>query len=149
MKKCNKCNETKEYSEFYKAKSNLDGYRGSCKQCCSNYNKEWQAKNPEKARAAWRTAEKKSRNLHRDRARRYGLTQEELTKLIDDANGVCTLCGRLPNKYLVVDHCHASGEVRNILCEPCNQALGLFQDNVEFLKKAIKYLEKHAPKALR
>lgn len=145
MKTCTKCNETKELSNFYKAKNNLDGHRNDCKECCAAYNKEWQKKNPEKARKAWRKAEAKSRDGFRRRASKYGLTKDQLKKMLDDANGVCAICGREPNNYLVIDHCHTSGKVRDVLCEPCNQALGLFADNIEYMQSAIEYLKKHKP----
>ena len=42
---------------------------------------------------------------------------------------------------LVVDHCHTTNKVRGIICEKCNQTLGLMDDSVEFLIKAAQYLE--------
>jgi hypothetical protein len=41
----------------------------------------------------------------------------------------------------VVDHCHATGKVRGLLCHNCNRALGLMQDNIENIKRAADYLE--------
>lgn len=52
----------------------------------------------------------------------------------------CEIChNKLP---LAVDHCHKKGHVRGLLCNNCNNGLGRFQDNKEWLKNAIKYLEK-------
>jgi hypothetical protein len=45
--------------------------------------------------------------------------------------------------YAVVDHCHTSGKTRGILCGKCNLMLGKAEDNIGYLKSAIKYLEKH------
>ena len=42
---------------------------------------------------------------------------------------------------LVVDHCHATGKVRGLLCHNCNRALGLLKDKISVLKNAIQYLE--------
>lgn len=39
-----------------------------------------------------------------------------------------------------VDHDHESGEIRGILCNNCNRALGLMQDDPKRLVEAAKYL---------
>lgn len=79
----------------------------------------------------------------------YGMTLEEYAKLVEDHAGNCAICGGqgfelVPGQknLLVIDHCHSTLKVRGLLCHNCNRALGLFQDNVESLKKAIEYLEK-------
>jgi len=41
MKKCPKCKELKEVSEFYKSKSTKDGLRTWCKVCNAKYNQEY------------------------------------------------------------------------------------------------------------
>lgn len=42
---------------------------------------------------------------------------------------------------LVVDHCHATGHVRGLLCHNCNRALGLLKDSEQALQRALKYLQ--------
>ena len=42
----------------------------------------------------------------------------------------------------VLDHCHVTNKFRGWLCHKCNRALGNFNDNVDILKRAIKYLTK-------
>jgi hypothetical protein len=44
---------------------------------------------------------------------------------------------------LVLDHCHASGQYRGLLCNACNLALGHFRDDISRLEKAVEYLRKH------
>lgn len=44
---------------------------------------------------------------------------------------------------IVKDHNHLNGKAREWLCDSCNTGLGRFKDNIELLKNAIKYLEKH------
>lgn len=41
----------------------------------------------------------------------------------------------------VLDHCHETKSFRGWLCHKCNRALGAFNDNIEYLQRAIKYLE--------
>ena len=40
-----------------------------------------------------------------------------------------------------MDHCHKTKKIRGLLCHTCNSGLGMFKDNIEYLKNAIKYLE--------
>ena len=65
-------------------------------------------------------------------------------------NDKCYLCGSAGflmrahhRQRLVVDPDHASGEVRKLLCHNCNRALGLFQDNPDIMRKAVRYVEEH------
>lgn len=140
------CKVEKELDNFHRNKASKDGHTTRCKECAKAYNLQWQAANPEKAKYAWRTAEAKSRDNLRSRARKYGLTKEELESLIESANGVCEICKRVPDRWLVVDHCHNTEIVRGMLCERCNQALGLLADNTEYMYSAIEYITKHQPK---
>jgi hypothetical protein len=45
------------------------------------------------------------------------------------------------SKRLGIDHDHTTGQVRGLLCDNCNPALGSFKDNIETLQKAIDYLK--------
>ncbi len=78
----------------------------------------------------------------------YGLTIEKYLDMAEKQNFVCAICGKenfaMGEKHtglLVVDHNHATGEVRGLLCHNCNRALGLMQDTPELLRKAASYLE--------
>ena len=46
-KKCNKCKEHKELTEFYKQTRNKDGLQHHCKVCKNAENKLWREENPE------------------------------------------------------------------------------------------------------
>lgn len=65
--------------------------------------------------------------------------------------GVCAICERPPRGYknLAVDHDHATGAVRGLLCQTCNAALGSFGDAPRLLQRAIDYLTEHRVPASR
>lgn len=54
----------------------------------------------------------------------------------------CAICGAPPppGGALVVDHDHATGRIRGLLCGRCNIGLGWFDDQPQLLDRAIKYL---------
>jgi hypothetical protein len=147
-KTCSSCNEDKNVSEFYKRPESKDGLYASCKACHHERTKKWRARNPEKVRSAGRTryqnasAEERKQWNKRSALSAYGLTLEEYTALLAAQNGVCAICG-LPEpsgKDLAVDHDHATGKVRGLLCANCNQGLGRFKDDPHVLKAALRYL---------
>ena len=86
---------------------------------------------------------------HRSRIlRRYGLTLAGFHALDDAQGGRCAICGGPPSgpgNRLHVDHCHATGTVRGLLCGNCNTAVGLMADDPGRLLSAVAYL-KHAQK---
>jgi len=58
--------------------------------------------------------------------REYGLTPRQYDLLVWGQGGACAIC-REKSDRLHVDHNHITGEVRGLLCMPCNQALGLLR----------------------
>jgi hypothetical protein len=68
----------------------------------------------------------------------YGITQEEY----DSLEWTCAICGTTDGK-LVIDHHHDSGRVRAVLCNSCNAALGMLQEDTERMRNMIKYVEEH------
>lgn len=103
--------------------------RRECRSCVSARNREygqtnkaernerlrsWRRRNPEAARAKDQRARL---------ARKYQLTPEEVTAMVDAQGGRCLLCGS-DRRVLVVDHCHVSGRVRGMLCRSCNTIVG-------------------------
>ena len=51
-KRCTKCGEVKELSEFNKRKGAKDGFYGHCKACKKIYSEKWYKGNTEKHRVA-------------------------------------------------------------------------------------------------
>lgn len=75
--------------------------------------------------------------------RHYGLTLEEVEAM---RRAACAICGSVGGSgrhgQLHVDHCHAGGQVRGLLCHHCNVGLGQFKDDPELLTAAIRYLKR-------
>lgn len=78
----------------------------------------------------------------RERLARYGLSEKDFDRLVASQDGACAICRREPPEgvNLAVDHSHADGRVRGLLCGPCNAGLGMFGDDPERLQAAIDYL---------
>ncbi len=83
-------------------------------------------------------------------ATRYGLTPECYDKMLKKQRGVCAICGKAPDpngvkaaSRLHVDHDHATGAVRSLLCNRCNQGVGYFLDDPDLLRKAARYIQRH------
>lgn len=127
--------------------------------------KKWRAANPEKHRAwakEWKrknysryianhTAWRKSNRDHVNAYRRaqhykqtYGMTIEERDKMLAAQGGVCAAsgCNNPGNKAgWVIDHCHDTGRIRGILCQPCNLSIGFAQESAEKLRRLAMYIE--------
>lgn len=75
----------------------------------------------------------------------YGLTPEQYDAMLAAQGGVCFICSGKRRYLLAVDHCHATGRVRGLLCKLCNgRILTAARDNPEILRRAADYLE-HPP----
>jgi hypothetical protein len=74
-------------------------------------------------------------------SRRYGITAEEADYLLEAQGGLCAVCRAAPAAH--VDHDHATGAVRELLCFNCNGGLGQFRDDPAVLRAAADYVERH------
>lgn len=97
-----------------------------------------------------RRAERESRRrLVKDRTLRrlYGITLEQYERMLTAQDGVCAIC-HMPEttkfgQHLAVDHDHATGKIRALLCMRCNTTLGVLRDNPELAERLLEYLELH------
>ena len=110
--------------------------------------KRWRERNPEKVKAKSDRNNRAyaSRNREKQLRRLYGITHADYERMLEEQGGVCAICGsdtprRKNQKYFAIDHCHETGVARGVLCDPCNNGLGRFQDDPDLLRKALKYLE--------
>ena len=94
-------------------------------------------------RDKWRSdAELRARHGGARLNRTYGLSRDEHRRLLNAQNGVCAVCKRPSRRALCVDHCHATRQVRGLLCDKCNTALGLFGDDAGRVLAAVAYLDR-------
>lgn len=70
----------------------------------------------------------------------YKMRPEDYERMLTEQEGQCACCGRIPDK-LVIDHDHATGEVRGLLCYACNTGIGLLRDSPSTLDLAKDYLQ--------
>jgi hypothetical protein len=121
--------------------NNKDGRRSACEECFRP-----------KARAQHKL--RRRAGTHRSRLlRAYGLTAAEYEAMRNAQDGKCAIC-REPEgetdsrsgetRPLSVDHDHATGVVRGLLCGGCNRAIGLLRDDPEIVDRASAYL-RNAP----
>lgn len=77
---------------------------------------------------------------------KYRITPDDYDERLRIQKGVCAICRRDdPNThhgFWHVDHDHATGLVRGLLCGRCNTGIGQFQDSPTVLERAAKYLRK-------
>lgn len=110
--------------------------------------RKWERENPEKVRdqqirRALRAMQVKLANHLRFH---YQITIEDYKALLIRQNGQCAIClrdkGNDRGHRLHIDHDHATGLVRGLLCSRCNSAIGYFDEQPVRLRRAASYIEK-------
>lgn len=123
---CANCGQTKPLSEFGRNSAKKSGRANYCKPC---HNKVM-AENKQKNHGSTRSYHLK---------RRYGLTADDVAEIQRRQLGNCLICMKSANLH--VDHDHASGDFRGLLCFNCNNGLGQFRDDPTVLRRAANYLD--------
>ena len=127
---CSSCSTPRPFSDYAPSKTGYAGLESRCRDCT-------------------RSASRASRLMSM-----YGITEDDYQRMFEAQDGRCFVCGFRPKSIpLAVDHDHASGLVRGLLCSKggvgCNGTLGMFRDNIEVFRRFVAYLEKPpAPEAL-
>ena len=140
LKTCVVCEVEKETVDFYKCAAKKEGLSYKCKSCDNKARLSWTKANPERHKKSLRNRMLKSR---------YGISLKEYNTMCEQQEHKCAICGCTKENnnggihHLAVDHCHTTGAIRGILCSNCNRGLGLLGDNIESVRKAMAYLEKH------
>jgi hypothetical protein len=150
-KRCSVCGEVKDIGEFYRKTGSLaDGHKSDCKTCYNARSVVYRATPEGKALAKAALERRRTEDpgaFRRQRRavmfrRRYGIELEDYEALLEQQEGRCAICARfpLPDVPLNLDHDHATGKPRGLLCRRCNTGLGMFDDDTAALYAAIRYL---------
>lgn len=111
-------------------------------------------KDPEKYREydrKWR-AENRTKIRELDIIKRHNISYDEYKWMMEKQDGKCYICNKEETRKsrtsghicrLVIDHNHATGKIRKLLCHNCNVVVGHCKESVEFLQKTIDYLKEH------
>lgn len=147
---CRVCKHEKDAVAFDLVKDRRGRHirRRQCRKCRSKYQRDWVARNRGKANAYARNHRERdpfaSRNAHLKN--KHGVDHGIYVGMLEKQQGKCAICGGFNpgvRKHFYVDHDHASGVVRELLCSSCNSLLGFAKDNAATLRNAALYLEKH------
>lgn len=139
IKYCSKCKKNKGIEFFYKDANAKSGRYSSCKSCKNKSTQNWR-KNNSKQYNEYVSSYRKTNRFKVHLKAEYNLTVEQWSKMFQDQKGLCAICeGK--GKKLVVDHCHATGTTRGLLCHNCNRGLH-YLDTKGWLDKALLYKDK-------
>ena len=129
---CHGCREHLPIEAFCKKSGTADGLSYRCRKCYSTY---YQANRHDIA--------------HTRRKYVYGINEDDYNTLLREQGGRCAICRTLPDQgrsgrgsryRLCIDHDHATGKIRGLLCSSCNTGIGLLRHDPQLLETAINYL---------
>ena len=128
------------------AKARDKAYYAANKEKVREKARAYYAANKERMRARYDPVKARTYDL----ARRFNISLEDVRALLDEQHGPCALCDK-PDydkrndcpRALAVDHDHATGKMRGLLCANCNHALGMAHDDPFLLRRMADYIEAH------
>ena len=148
-KTCSQCKLSKSIFQFNTKAASRDGHRPECQACQKIEMDRYIAKHGPGV------ISKRAREAHK--LRKFDLTIEQFTALLDKQQHCCGICYEKLNpegQNTQIDHAHlpdengqayhkrVKGPVRGILCRACNSGLGHFRDDPARLRAALDYLER-------
>ena len=116
---CTQCKIRKPVSDFFPEKRTKNGLQAECKKCHDYH--------------------RRLRRLHQE----FGIDEYIYLEMFDKQKGRCAICGKHQSvlaRKLDIDHNHATGQVRGLLCRHCNLGIGYFFENINIIQKSINYL---------
>ena len=143
LRKCLTCgveakskDDLPNFANVPKGRTAKFGKLNRCNPCQNLYHREYRKRVPKKTRQ-----ERRRKNMLKEK---YNMKVSDYHNLLSTQGHKCGICDKTQDqddKTFCVDHNHNTLEIRGILCNNCNSALGKFGDSVKNLKSAISYLE--------
>lgn len=170
LKRCSRCKQDKPLTDFVRRKrrNGKIGVTSQCKQCHAKTSLEWVAANrttrnealrkynrSDKRKAVSRKyggprADERLLTTRSRRLKMYGFSDQDYDRLLNEQGGVCAACGRAETRKhpsgricsLSLDHDHATGAPRGLLCHGCNVALGWLKEDPAIIQGLMDYIRK-------
>ena len=136
LKSCISCGNSLTIDYFYKDKQKVDGFSPRCKDCDKRQRKVHYINN-------------KELSVNNNLLRKYSISYEEYMELFNKQSGHCYIClihQRDLKRAMAVDHNHKTGNIRGLLCNSCNVAIGNAKESIEILQRMIDYLKEKGSK---
>ena len=129
-------------------KANIGRRKEGSVEIDAEYHRDWRKRNPVSFAKSQRkyNASKNGQLKKRERylEKNFGINIKDYEQMLVSQEYRCAICGKHQSeleKAFDIDHNHNTGKVRGLLCNQCNQALGLLKDSSELFVKALKYLK--------
>jgi hypothetical protein len=115
-----------------------------CKECRTSAARAWRKSRPDYEKTRYQALKHVERERHL--VRKYGVDLATYADMLKAQNNLCAICAAPESSQhkgvFHIDHCHATGKVRGLLCRGRNHMLGVVGDDPLILARAIRYLER-------
>lgn len=142
-KTCPRCGEVKPAEGFY-LKVKTGKLSSWCRKCTIAQQRVRYLKLKAEGKLPRPTSEQYKKS---DLRRKFGLEWDQYQGMVEAQAGLCAVCCEPPppgglgsNAVLQVDHDHTSGQVRWLLCGPCNRAVAAVRENPKVAEAVAMYL---------
>jgi hypothetical protein len=142
-RECRKCDTVKSFDAFPRRSNGRPS--SWCKECTNAYTRAYVKTEHGAARKKAAQDSYNARNPDYQVTYRYGLAPgqyDEMRAAQDDRCAICQTEDAGGHRWHV-DHDHATGKVRGLLCASCNLGIGKMQDDPARLRAAATYIERH------
>jgi hypothetical protein len=144
--RCPACDQWKPLGDFHKWSEGLYGASRYCKLCSNEKARKNHELNRSKGTDGWEVHRRAYRNRYYKKT--YGITLEQFEDIFKAQDCKCAICFcpldiDEESSKAHLDHNHATGKIRQILCVRCNKGIGYLQEDTEILESAINYINFH------